>query len=101
MRQANNTPYFETILDYRANILNAKAEAFYRRHGVKEMVYGLEKTLDYDGKALMTTKYCLRYELGMCLKEHPETAGDLFLRNNRNRFRLVFDCRQCEMQILP
>ena len=100
-RQENSTPYFETILDYRANILNTKAETFYRRHGVKEMVYGLEKTLDYDGKALMTTKYCLRYELDMCLKEHPETAGDLFLRNNRNRFRLVFDCRQCEMQILP
>lgn len=100
-RQENSTPYFETILDYRANILNTKAETFYRRHGVKEMVYGLEKTLDYDGKALMTTKYCLRYEFDMCLKEHPETAGDLFLRNNRNRFRLVFDCRQCEMQILP
>lgn len=100
-RQANDAPYFETALDYRANILNTKAEIFYRRHGVKEMVYGLEKTLDYDGKALMTTKYCLRYELDMCLKEHPETAGDLFLRNNRNRFRLVFDCRQCEMQILP
>lgn len=100
-RQENSTPYFETILDYRANILNTKAETFYRRHGVKEMVYGLEKTLDYDGKALMTTKYCLRYELDMCLKEHPETAGDLFLRNNRNRFRLVFDCRRCEMQILP
>lgn len=100
-RQENSTPYFETALDYRANILNTKAETFYRRHCVKEMVYGLEKTLDYDGKALMTTKYCLRYELGMCLKEHPETAGDLFLRNNRNRFRLVFDCRRCEMQILP
>ena len=100
-RQANDTPYFETVLDYRANIVNAKSEAFYRRHGVKEMEYGLEKTQDYDGKALMTTKYCLRYELGMCLKQHPDTAGDLFLRNNRNRFRLLFDCPRCQMQILP
>jgi len=101
VRQANDTPYFETALDYRANILNTRSEAFYRRHGVKEMEYGLEKTKDYDGKALMTTKYCLRYELGICLKQHPDTAVDLFLRNNHNRFRLLFDCHRCEMQILP
>lgn len=101
VRQANDTPYFETALDYRANILNTRSEAFYRRHGVKEMEYGLEKTKDYDGKALMTTKYCLRYELGICLKQHPNTAADLFLLNNRNRFRLLFDCHRCEMQILP
>jgi len=99
-RQANDTPYFETALDYRANILNAKAETFYRHHGVKEMEYGLEKTQDYGGKALMTTKYCLRYELGICLKQHPDTAGNLFLRNNRNRFRLLFDCSRCQMQIV-
>lgn len=98
-RQGNRTPYYTKTLDYRANIVNAKAEAFYRRHGVESLEYGLEKSLDYDGKALMTTKYCLRYELGMCLKQHPDTVGDLFLRNNRNRFRLVFDCSRCLMRI--
>lgn len=100
-RQENRVPYFEKNLDYRANILNEKAEAFYRRHGVESMEYGLEKTEDYDGKALMTTKYCLRYELGMCLKQHPENGSDLYLRNNRNRFRLEFDCKECQMRILP
>lgn len=107
-RQANTTPYFETQLDYRANILNHKAEQFYRRHGVTELEYGLEKTLNYEGKALMTTKYCLRYELGSCLQgKNPSTPkqtlpnGPLFLHNNKNWFQLIFDCKNCQMQLLP
>lgn len=91
-------------LDYRANVVNAKAEAFYRRHGAQHVEYGLEKTLDYDGKALMTTKYCLRFELGCCLKKKESAHGiaptdTLFLRNQGRLFRLGFDCRQCLMRI--
>ena len=54
----------------------------------------------------MTTKYCLRYELGQCLMHKcnksvaSDYAGDLFLLNNGRRFRLAFDCKRCEMQIL-
>lgn len=96
-------------LDYRANIINDKAEAFYKRHGVKEIERGLEQTENYEGKALMTTKYCLRYELGCCLqgKNSDKSQLDikptatLLLRNNDRRFRLQFDCRQCLMLIYP
>lgn len=103
----NDVPYFETKLDYRANILNHKTEQFYRRHGVTELEYGLEKTHDYEGKALMTTKYCLRYELHQCLQhkvnDHvdPDYQGTLYLRNNKNLFELKFDCKNCQMQIIP
>lgn len=100
-------PYFETKIDYRANILNSRAEQFYRRHGVEELEYGVEKELDYRDKALMTTKYCLRYELGACLmgknspKGHHDAipAGTLYLRNNKNLFRLECDCKECLMRI--
>ena len=106
-RQANTTPYFETAVDYRANILNQHAEAFYRRHGVQQTEYGLEKTLDYNNKALMTTKYCLRYELGRCLQGKNAQQGSipiansdkLYLHNNKHWFRLHFDCRNCQMLI--
>ena len=100
----------QSALDYRANVVNAKAEAFYRRHGVQQVERGLEQTHDYDGKALMTTKYCLRYELGCCL--HPEKwkgvaspkvdirpSDTLLLRNNDTLLRLEFDCRECRMCI--
>ncbi len=106
-RQANTTPYFETAVDYRANILNQQAEEFYRRHGVQQMEYGLEKTLDYNNKALMTTKYCLRYELGRCLQGKDGKPGklpianndQLYLHNNKHWFGLHFDCRNCQMLI--
>ena len=115
-------PYADTTLDYRANILNSRAEAFYRRHGVEQLERGLEATADYDGRALMTTRYCLRYELGCCLhperwrkspSERPLPAGaktppvevsispsdTLLLRNQNHLLRLQFDCRRCVMCI--
>jgi len=99
-RQADTTPYFETSLDYRANIVNAFAEHFYRQHGVQQLEFGLEKTHHYDGAALMTTQYCLRYELGICLKRNPSApTGPLFLHNNGRWFRLQTDCAQCHMQL--
>jgi len=94
-------------LDYRANIINSKAEEFYKAHGTKEIERGVEQTHDYDGKALMTTKYCLRYELGCCLQGKSRTApmvdikpaDTLILHNNSNRFLLEFDCKKCLMRI--
>lgn len=99
--------YFDEALDYRANVVNAKAEAFYKHHGVKKIERGVEQTLDYTGKALMTTKYCLRYELGCCLKGKCKgkpkvslkASDSLVLRNNDHRFRLEFDCSECLMRI--
>lgn len=108
-RSDSGAPYPTPTLDYRANVINNKAETFYKHHGVKEIERGLEQTENYDGKALMTTKYCLRYELGCCLQGKnrgkaqldikPTTS--LLLRNNDRRFRLDFDCRQCLMLIYP
>ena len=88
-------------------MVNAKAETFYKHHGVKKIERGVEQTLDYTGKALMTTKYCLRYELGCCLKGKCKgkpkvslkASDSLVLRNNDHRFRLEFDCSECLMRI--
>lgn len=105
--EPNGEPYFETCVDYRANIINQKSEQFYRRHGVTSLEHGLEETHDYENKALMTTKYCLRYELNQCLQHKankevsPEYQGTLYLRNNKNLFQLQFDCKNCQMLIKP
>ena len=105
----SGTPYPNPTLDYRANIINDKAEAFYKHHGVIDIERGLEQTEDCDGKALMTTKYCLRYELGCCLQGKntgkPQVdlkpSDTLILKNKDRRFRLQFDCHQCLMLIYP
>lgn len=106
-RQANTVPYFEHQVDYRANVINAQAQQFYLRHGAELIERGVELTHAYDGKALMTTKYCIRYELGSCLMgknrhpaENPLPQGALYLRNNKNWFQLEFDCRNCMMKVL-
>lgn len=105
LRVKNDIPYFEKHLNYLGNVVNNKAEEFYKHHGTSILEYGLEKTKDYDNKALMTSKYCLRFELGqcLCLKNNtvvaPQYQGNLLLRNNKRLFRLSFDCKRCEMSI--
>lgn len=95
-----------TSLDYRANVINQGAEDFYKHHGTSEIERGVEQTGNYAGKALMTTKYCLRYELGCCLRDsgtnpHGIAPTDtLLLRNNKQLFRLAFDCSECAMRII-
>lgn len=97
-------PSVASHLDYRSNVINQRAEAFYRRHGAIEIEHGLEQTGDYAGKALMTTKYCLRHELGCCLRDggpnsHQIAPTDtLLLRNQERLFRLRFDCGECVMR---
>ena len=94
-------------LDYRANVVNDRAEKFYKKHGTRELERGVEETLAYGGKAVMTTKYCLRYELGCCLQgkntHKPQVnirpTDQLLLRNNGKSFRLSFDCKECLMRL--
>ena len=49
---------------------------------------------------LMRSKYCIRYELGLCPRyQGAAPTGPLFLENNGRRFPLGFDCRACEMTV--
>jgi putative protease len=49
---------------------------------------------------LMRSKYCIRYELGICpVHQGAADSGPLFLMNNGRRFALGFDCRHCEMTV--
>ena len=92
-------------LDYSYNVVNHLSGAFYQQHGAEEIEAGVEKTQNFENKALMTTKYCLRYELGQCLqhKNNSSVGHDyqlpLYLRNNKRLFRLEFDCQKCLMRI--
>lgn len=88
--------------DYKRNITNVMHKALYADFGATEIEYGLDSTLDFKGKEVMVCKYCLRYELGKCPKYHgaiPESKG-WYLRSGKYRFRLVFDCKRCEMKVI-
>ena len=47
----------------------------------------------------MRSRYCIRHELGMCLKNNPSYKGKLFLVNNNRKLILNFDCKNCEMTV--
>ena len=89
-------------LSYSGNVLNAKAEAFYERHGVVQIMPAAESGMDMAGRSVMTTKCCLRYQLGYCLKSGNarKFAEPLYLTDEDGRkFRLEFDCDSCEMRV--
>jgi 23S rRNA 5-hydroxycytidine C2501 synthase len=95
----NSEPYPERYLDYSANVANKKAELFYRRHGVET----IEPAFELKSKrevSLMTMKHCLRFQFGLCSGQNSSPTEPLFLYDKRNRFRLEFDCINCQMKIV-
>ena len=95
----NDFPYPEKRLDYSANVVNEKAAAFYRRHGVEEIEKGLELQNDASGKNLMTTRHCLKFQFDLC-RGDKGSAEKLFLSDGKTIYRLDFDCEQCVMKIM-
>lgn len=89
-------------LDYTNNIYNKAAEAFYRRHGAQSIQPAFEKQAVKEAK-LMSCKYCIRYEMGICPKQTARKDirphMPLYLVSGKNRLQLHFDCQRCEMYI--
>ena len=86
-------------LSYKYNVSNRLSGSVYRMAGAEviEPAYELAHQAHAE---LMRTRYCIRFELGICPKHHKvKDSGPLFLLNNGQRFALHFDCRNCEMTI--
>ena len=95
-----NTIYPKEHLSYLGNVINKKAREFYELHGVKDIEDGLEKIKSNDELVVMTTKHCIRYANNICSKEIGKPATSLYLVNDKGRFRLDFDCRNCCMKVI-
>ena len=87
-------------VSYKSNVSNEMSRAVYAAAGATKIEEAYELGHP-DGAELMRTRYCIRYELGMCPKYHKvKDSGPLFLLNNGQRFSLHFDCRKCEMTLI-
>ena len=82
------------------NVTNRLAEAFFRDHGVREIERGLDLAPTTAGHRVMRSAYCIRREIGECLRERPRLRGDLYLEHGAHRYRLEFDCAACEMSLI-
>ncbi len=97
-------PYPVTQLDFTYNVANHMARAFYKRHGVTEIEKAFELQWDPGKSRVMTTKYCVKYELGKCARFQRETMGEkvvepLVLKQGELEYKLKFNCKPCEMEI--
>jgi 23S rRNA 5-hydroxycytidine C2501 synthase len=97
----NHHPYPEDQLTYLGNVANKQAVTFYQDHGVKEIAQAFELKKEEKG-VLMRCRYCLRYAMGWCptyQKKDSPYCEPYFLVYKDQRYRLRFNCRQCEMEI--
>lgn len=90
---------FET-LDYRDNVANHLAISLYKEHGVKKIEKALEISgkSNAKGKVVMTTRHCILRELGLC-----GTAKDKLyelISDESLKFKVKFNCNNCEMEII-
>jgi putative protease len=97
-------PYPVSSLDYTFNVSNKLARKFYERHGVTSIEKAFELQWDPGKSKVMTTKYCVKYELGKCPKFQRDTMGTkvvepLVLKQGDREYKLKFNCKPCEMEI--
>ena len=85
------------------NVANRLARQFYEKTGDKPVLPAYELQEPKQGALLMTCKHCVRYSLGACnrhLHNRRYLPEPLYLRMaDGRRFRLSFDCQQCEMHV--
>jgi putative protease len=103
----NDTPYPDRTLSYRGNVLNESAELFYYRHGVDEIEPAAESGMTMSGKVVMTTRYCIKRQLGWCPHQentHPPEEPLFLVDEHGHRYRLRFQCQDdvdhCTMQVV-
>lgn len=99
-------------LPYLYNISNDAARKFYEYQGLSKSESAFEcqqpNGVRQGGEAdllLMQCRHCIRYSLGYCVKrggKNPKWHEPLYLElPDKRRFRLEFDCKNCQMNVLP
>lgn len=92
--------YPECRLSPQHNVVNSLARNFYKRHGVEHIVEGLDSWRSTHGERVMESSYCIRREIGECLKQGSKLRDRLYLEHGRHRYRLDFDCARCRMNLI-
>ena len=100
--------YYCSVSNLKGKIVEKFGDTFlteiiqYPNHDITSIEQAIEcdNSQPKQGQPLMTTRYCLRRELGACLKEESsKLPTPLFLRNGKTLLRVNCDCSRCEMTI--
>ena len=97
-----NHAFPQTTLTYLGNVMNTHAVSFYEEHGVQRIAMAYEKEA-VENAVLMFCKHCLRYSMGWCpihqRVRSPFKEPYYLMSNDGKRFRLEFDCKNCQMKV--
>lgn len=100
---ANDYPYPQQHLSFEWNVSNRLARQFYRRHGVQTIEPAFEEQSNYTGKNVMTTKHCLKFQMGFCTRfggqKSDQFKEPFYLADGNKVLLLEFDCAQCVMRV--
>lgn len=103
------TAYHERF-GYLHNIANDAAELFYKNNGLVDVgpAFEVRSKIELHGRKdneslLMQCRHCIRFMLGRCVKNGGRRPDwneplSLILADGR-RFRLEFDCKNCQMNV--
>ena len=90
---------------YLRNCSNKLSKQVYTELRMPEIQPSYEQIPPKDA-ILMRCKYCIRYQMGMCLKDckkegkkESKASRHLYLKNGNNTLSLEFDCSHCEMLV--
>ena len=111
---AQTNPSQYQVFPYLYNISNNVARKFYEQQGLTNPDEAFEnqhpqgvqvKRGQVEDALLMQCRHCIRYSLGYCVKrggKKPTWREPLFLElPDKRRFRLEFNCKDCQMNIHP
>jgi putative protease len=98
----------EQNLSYLANVYNALAWDFYKKHGVEVIEPAYEAHQEEGEVSLMITKHCLRFSYNLCPKQAKGVKGvmgqvradPMVLKSGDDTYTLKFECRPCEMHVM-
>ena len=97
---AGTAQYPERRLSPQHNVVNSLSRQFYKRHGVEHIVEGLDSWATTRGERVMESSYCIRREIGECLKKGTKIRDRLFIEHGRHKYLLDFDCKNCRMSLI-
>lgn len=87
---------------YLYNISNHLSKRFFETQGLKNIQPAFELSPTRN-PLVMQCRHCIRFALGYCVKrggKHPTWKEPLYLRlGDGRRFRLEFNCKECQMNI--
>ena len=91
-------------LSYMGNVMNREAETFYLTHGVSDVQPAFEAYKPEGEQVVMTCRHCLRYSMGWCPVHHRGKRSQYkepyyLVSSDGRRFRLEFDCKNCQMTV--